>query len=117
MKRTIDLPDGGLPGIAHGVVDAVIENFRDPAYRVEFAAGVITASLLASSRRRLTFLPALLISATAGKAARWAYESIEDMRAKITPSQLVYHGEGCPGHTTGKPAECCMGAPGAAGGI
>jgi hypothetical protein len=63
------------------VVDAAIENFRDPAYRVEFTAGVIAAALLASSRRRLTFLPSLLIAAATGKAARWAYVSVEDIRA------------------------------------
>lgn len=108
MKRVIEVPDDGLAGIARETLDAAIENFRNPAYRVELAAAVITVCLLARSRARLTSVPAMLVSFAAGKAARWAYESVEDIRAKVVPPpQLLFHGTaGCRGHEYDTGPEC-----------
>lgn len=93
-------------GVAHGAVDSLIENFSDPAYRVQFFAGVLAT--VPCSRARLPFLPSLLIAMGVGYAARWTYESVEDIRGKVSPApQLMFHGTvGCRGHETHPGPEC-----------
>lgn len=69
---------------AHGLLDAAIDNFRDPAYRVEFFAAAV--AMVPFARARLPFIPAMVLSIAAGKAARWAYESAEEVKAKLGDS-------------------------------
>lgn len=102
--------------LAHDVIDGLAANFSDPAYRVEFFAALIT--VVPCARMRLRFLPTMLVALAAGKAAAWAYTLAEEIRAgHAARVPLVFHGFGCPGHTTGAPAESCMGDPDAPGRI
>lgn len=106
---------GELPSpreVAHGVLDAMIENFRDPKYRVQFVTGVLAT--IPCTRARLPFLPAFVISMALAYTAGWAYESVEEIKSRLyveraqkAPDPLLFHGFGCPGHTTGVPADCC----------
>ena len=75
-----------LPGMAHGVIDGMTANFRDPAYRVEFAAAVIAT--IPCARMRLPFLPALLVAFAAGKAARWVYTSASEALESMARLEL-----------------------------
>ena len=70
-----------LADLAHGILDGLIESFRDPAYRVEFTASVL--AVVPCARAGLRFVPTLLVALVAGKAARWAYESVEEIRVKL----------------------------------
>jgi hypothetical protein len=71
--------------VAHGVIDGMIDNFSDPAYRVEFFAALIT--VVPCARMRLRFLPTMLVALAAGKAAAWAYTLAEEIRAGVTTRQ------------------------------
>lgn len=73
--------------IAHDALDSLIEDFRSPAFRVEFFASLI--AVVPCTRARLPFLPSFLVALAAGKAARWAYESVEEIRAKLGGSDAA----------------------------
>jgi hypothetical protein len=72
--------------VAHDAVDHMIENFRDPAYRVEFFAAVIASGLCARAGLRLT--PSFLMAFAAGKAAAWAYKSASEALESMARIEL-----------------------------
>lgn len=72
-------------GIAHGVVDGLIENFSDPVFRVEFFAAMIAT--VPCTKARLPFIPSMLIALAAGKAAKWAYLNVEEIKSKLDGSR------------------------------
>lgn len=88
------------------IVAQVAEDMAQPAARAGLGASLLTSALLA--RARMGFVPTIVIALMIGVSVEQLYAMAEDIHAKLAPPQLVFHGYGCPGHTTGKPAESCM---------
>jgi len=108
-----ELPSSLAAEIAHGVVDTFLDSMNRPAFRaglgVTMASTIVLAKL--GTRPWVTIIAATMLGVTAERL----YGMAEDITAKVNPPQLLFHGAGCPGHTTGLPAECCMAGSDATG--
>lgn len=93
--------------IARFVVDEAVTELRRPEVRAGLAVTMVTTALL--SRAGLRLGPTLMIALMAGSVAESGYRMLADISGKLAGApELVFHGAGCPGHTTGLPAGCCM---------
>jgi hypothetical protein len=104
----VTVAGGGIVDIAHGALDQLLDDFSRPSYRAGFGVSVLSAAVLSKLGARMSV--AVIVSVMIGLSVERLYEMAEDVHGKLTaePVKLLFHGFGCPGHTTGMPAESCL---------
>lgn len=76
---------GPLPSpaeVAHGVLDVLIEEFSDPAYRAGVCVSVGCA--IAMARAGFHWIPAVALATMAGAATEHVYGMVADIHGKLT---------------------------------